>query len=270
LRPLCRRAATKNWNRAISLATIERSEKYMSILIAEDNSIQSQYLSQLYTSRFPEYAPVEVVADGAQAVGRAKKSKYDLIVLDIQMPHKNGVQAAREIWAAQPRARILFWSQFKDEIYLRELGRIVPPETVYGYLLKTASEEQLVSAARAVLLDEQCWIDREVRGLTTRAANPATSLTDNEYEALVDIALGLTDNAIARRRFLSRRGVQNRLSALYAKLGLDQETEEAALTSSESAPPSQTFNPRNRAVLMALLRGLINPTELAREADALN
>ena len=235
----------------------------MSILVAEDNAIQRQYLTQLYTDRFPEYAPVESVGEGDLAVAQARFLRPALIVLDIQMPGKNGIQAAREIWKENPKARILFWSQFKDEIYLRELGRIVPPDTVYGYLLKTASEEQLVSAARAVLVDEQCWIDREVRGLTTRAANPATSLTDVESEALLDIALGLTDNAIARRRFLSRRGVQNRLSALYTKIGVENEPE-------ETPSGGQTFNPRNRAVLTALLRGLINPAELAREAELLN
>ena len=238
----------------------------MTILIAEDNAIQREYLAQLYTARFPEYAPVCTAAEGSEAVVQARTLAPALIVLDIQMPGKNGIQAAREIWKHDPAARILFWSQFKDEIYLRELGRIVPPETVYGYLLKTASEEQLVSAARAVLIDEQCWIDREVRGLTTRAANPATGLTDTESEALLDIALGLTDNAIARRRFLSRRGVQNRLSALYTKLGVEQEQDEMPGSASGGG---QTFNPRNRAVLVALLRGLINPAELAREADAL-
>src|SRR5262249_29217602 len=108
----------------------------MSILIAEDNAIQREYLTNLYAVRFPEFGPVETVEDGAEAVTQAKRQLPDLVVLDIQMPGKNGIQAAREIWKAQPRARILFWSQFKDEIYLRELGRIVPPETVYGYLLK--------------------------------------------------------------------------------------------------------------------------------------
>ncbi|HZP84673.1 MAG TPA: hypothetical protein VFB21_23760, partial [Chthonomonadaceae bacterium] len=74
---------------------------------------------------------------------------------------------------------------------------------------------------------------------------------------------------IARRRFLSRRGVQNRLSALYMKLGIDQEQEEDGAAGAAN-PAGQTFNPRNRAVLVALLRGLINPTELAREARTLS
>lgn len=243
----------------------------MSILIAEDNAIQRQYLANLYTAKFPEYGPVVSVGNGDEAVTCANAAPPDLIVLDIQMPGKNGIQAAKEIWAANPEARILFWSQFKDEIYLRELSKSMPAETVYGYLLKTANEEQLISAARAVLVDEQCWIDREVRGLTSRAVNPSTALTDTEYEALIDIALGLTDNTIARRRFLSRRGVQNRLSALYAKLGVDNEEEEVGghIAGPNQANSGQVFNARNRAVLVALLRGLVNSTELSREAEEL-
>lgn len=240
----------------------------MAILIAEDNAIQRQYLAQLYTARFPEYGPVVSVSTGDEAVSCARSAQPDLIVLDIQMPGKNGIQVAKEIWSTHPQARILFWSQFKDEIYLRELSKCMPPDTVYGYLLKTATEEQLISAARAVLIDEQCWIDREIRGLTSRVVHSNTALTDTEYEALIDIALGLTDNTIARRRFLSRRGVQNRLSALYAKLGVENEEAELSHLGGPNAT-GQVFNARNRAVLVALLRGLINAAELAREAEEL-
>ena len=76
---------------------------------------------------------------------------------------------------------------------------------------------------RAVLVDEQCWLDREIRAVQSRAASHISGITDIEYEALLDIALGLTDRAIARRRYLSERGVQNRLRELYAKLGIDLE-----------------------------------------------
>ena len=61
-----------------------------------------------------------------------------------------------------------------------------------------------------------------------QATDRQTGLTDVEYEALVDIALGLTDQAIAHRRFLSRRGVTSRLHALYSKLGVEQHQLETA------------------------------------------
>ena len=79
---------------------------------------------------------------------------------------------------------------------------------------------------------------------------------------LIDIALGLTDNVIAKRRYLSRRGVQSRLKSLYQKLNirgiLDHDTD------------SEVMNPRSRAVAIALQRGLINSEELAREEQELS
>jgi DNA-binding NarL/FixJ family response regulator len=87
-------------------------------------------------------------------------------------------------------------------------------------------------------------------------------LSDIEFEALVDISLGLTDNLIAQRRYLSRRGVQSRLNSLYGKLGLD-------LEQFQSDKVGDAFNLRNRAVSVALRRGLINAFELEHEEEEL-
>jgi DNA-binding NarL/FixJ family response regulator len=145
---------------------------------------------------------------------------------------------------------------------VRELARIVPAETVYGYVLKSSSDERLVAALRAVLIDEQCWIDPEIRTIQSRATNRASGLTDIEHEALIDISLGLTDKAIARRRYLSERGVQNRLRELYAKLSIDIEQ-------IVDERWGNTYSPRSRAISIALQRGLVNSDEIARENEAL-
>ena len=79
-----------------------------------------------------------------------------------------------------------------------------------------------------------------------------------EYEVLIDIALGLTDNLIAQRRYLSRRGVQNRLQSLYSKLGVEQEKLVDSLS-------GEGINMRARAVAIALHRGLINAFELKQD-----
>jgi DNA-binding NarL/FixJ family response regulator len=140
------------------------------------------------------------------------------VLMDIRMPEMAGIEVARQVWSECPSTRIIFWSHFADEVYVRELHKIVPPQTVYGYLLKNCTDEKLVSAIQAVVQDEQCVIDREVRGVDSRSQNKITGLSDAEYEVLIDIALCLTDQAIAARRFLSRRGVTNRLRNLYDKL----------------------------------------------------
>jgi DNA-binding NarL/FixJ family response regulator len=231
-------------------------------VIAEDMAFQRDYLRAMLEDNFADAGPIIETDNGQTAVELALKNKPQLIVLDIKLHGLSGVRAAREIWAELNLARIIFWSQFKDEIYVRELARIVPNETVYGYVLKTSPDERLVAALRAVLLDEQCWIDPEVRTVQSRAISRMSGLSDIEYEALIDIALGLTDKAIARRRYLSERGVQNRLRELYAKLGVDIEQ-------IVDERWGNTYSPRSRAISVALQRGLINADELARENQSL-
>jgi DNA-binding NarL/FixJ family response regulator len=229
----------------------------MKTLIVEDNTAQREHAERLLRERLPQALPLATAADGAQALERARREKPELLLLDIQLPGASGIDIARSLWKEQPQTRIVFWSQFKDEIYIRRLAQIVPPETVYGYVLKSSPDEKLIQAVRAVLCDEQCWLDREVRGIQARAQSPS-ALTEAEYEALLDIALGLTDRGVARRRYLSRRGAQNRLHSLYTKLGVEREEE-----------PGSPFSPRNRAVFEGFRRGLINTDILAQENAAL-
>jgi DNA-binding NarL/FixJ family response regulator len=234
----------------------------MTILIAEDMAFQRDYLRAIISDHFAEAGPVIEAADGNTAVELALHHRPALAVFDIKLPGLSGVKAARQVWAQLKLSRIIFWSQYKDEIYIRELSRIVPSETVYGYVLKSSADEKLVAALRAVLIDEQCWIDPEIRTVQSRATNRISGLTDIEYEALIDISLGLTDKAIARRRYLSERGVQNRLRELYAKLSIDIEQIVDDRWGS-------TYSPRSRAISIAMQRGLINADELARENEAL-
>jgi DNA-binding NarL/FixJ family response regulator len=230
----------------------------MKTLIAEDNTAQREHVERVLRERVPQCLPLIAVADGAQALARAREGRPDLLLLDIQLPGASGIEIARAVWQERPDTRIVFWSQFKDEIYVRRLAQIVPAETVYGYVLKSSPDEKLVQAVRAVLCDEQCWLDREIRGVQARALQSPSALTEAEYEALIDIALGLTDRGIARRRYLSRRGAQNRLHSLYTKLGVEREEE-----------PGSMFSPRNRAVFEGLRRGLLNADVLTTENQAL-
>ena len=234
----------------------------MTILIAEDMAFQRDYLRAIITDNFVDAGPVIEASDGNSAVELALKHHPALAVFDIKLPGLSGVKAARQIWAQLRLSRIIFWSQYKDEIYIRELAHIVPGETVYGYVLKSSTDEKLIAALRAVLVDEQCWIDPEIRTVQSRATNRISGLTDIEYEALIDISLGLTDKAIARRRYLSERGVQNRLRELYAKLSIDIEQIVDERWGS-------TYSPRSRAISIAMQRGLINADELARENETL-
>jgi DNA-binding NarL/FixJ family response regulator len=231
------------------------------LVIAEDNPKDFEFLQQIIAD-WEDGFQVERAVNGLAALELALTQELPLVISDIQMPQMNGIDFAKALWARKPQARIVFWSQHKDEMYVRSLARIVPAETVYGYVLKSNPRERIESAMRTVLFDDQCWIDPEVRKVQGRTGSSQTALSDIEFEALVDISLGLTDNLIAQRRYLSRRGVQSRLNSLYGKLGLDQEQ-------FHSDKVGDAFNLRNRAVAVALRRGLINAFELEHEEDEL-
>src|SRR5688572_19705502 len=182
----------------------------MSILLAEGNPTHRRFARQLLEQHFPDAGPVREVADGAAAIQRALAERPALLVVDMDLPGVHGVDVARQVWAQAPDMKIIFWAHAADETCMRQTFRLIPPDTVYGYLLKSASADQFVHTVRGVLLEEQCIIARDLHRAYARAVDRATGLTNVEYEALVDIALGLTDQAIAHRRFLSRRGVTSR------------------------------------------------------------
>lgn len=223
------------------------------LIITDDNPRDRRYLAEVLQT----YTPINT-ANADEALAACKGIEEPWLVTDIQMPGPSGIELARHIWLQHTRARILFWTQHSDETYVRALAKLIPPETVYGYILKNNPAETLQRAAHAVFDECQCWIDPLVRKVQARSRDTLDALTDPEYDVLIDIALGLTDKAIAERRYLSRRGAQNRLQSLYAKLG-------ANLEPGTSAGGGELLNIRARAVTLALQRGLINAFELSRE-----
>lgn len=221
------------------------------IVVAEDNLRDRQFLQ----TTLADFALL-CARDGAEALTLIEGRDAPYVISDIQMPGRNGIELARQLWAQRPQARMLFWTQHDDEMYVRALAKIIPAETVYGYVLKDNPAETVRKAAYAVFVEQQCWIDPKLRAVHARTQHRGSALNDGEYAVLLDIALGLTDAAIAERHYLSRRGAQNRLKSLYVKLGVDETQADA-------------FNLRARAIGIALRRGLLNADELAREEERL-
>lgn len=233
----------------------------MQVLIVEDDPLHRTYLGEAIRAALPECNDVLEADNGSTGEKLARMHRSAHIVMDLQMSGRNGIEAARTIWKENPETRILFWSNYADEAYVRGVSRIVPEGAAYGYVLKSASDDKLRLALRSIFVEAQCVIDREVRGLQQKSLGHASGFSESEYEILIDIALGLTDRVIARRRNLSLRSVQNRLQQLYEKLGVYQDKGE---------PEEGRFNLRARAVTVALLRKLLNFSALERAEIDLN
>jgi DNA-binding NarL/FixJ family response regulator len=234
----------------------------MAILIAEDNVAQRRYLRELLEREFSSHAPVIEAADGEEAVALALKARPELCVLDIQMPRLSGVKAARAVWREFPAARIIFWTQFPDEIYINEIRKIlrtVEPQPAYGFIHKNNPESRFLRFVAAVLEDGADMIDPSFKDSFKRPL-----LTEFEAEALQYLALGLSNWAIARKCALSLRGVESRLATLYEKLFVS--TPEGT---PHEAYDKLAYNMRTRAFFESLRRGLINSDELEKAASDL-
>lgn len=230
----------------------------MSILIAEDNALQRQFLADILAGEFPDHTPIIEAEDGVSATEIALRKKPDLCILDIQMPKISGVKAARQIWQQNPATRIIFWTQFPDEVYINEIRRIVrtvKPQPVYGFIHKNNPEARLLRFVATVLEDGVDMIDPAFKDAFNRPL-----LTEFEAEVLRYLALGLSNWAIARKCTVSMRGVESRLAALYEKLFSGASDELLTCDYEKLA-----YNVRTRAIFEALRRELINPGELETE-----
>jgi DNA-binding NarL/FixJ family response regulator len=234
----------------------------MLVMVAEDDGLHRAFVRSTIERIWPGEAEVLEARDGEEAIAIAGRRQPPFVVLDLQLPKATGIDVARAIWSQRSNTHILFWSNFADESYVRGVARIVPPGSVYGYVLKSASEEGMRSALRGVFSEGHCIIDREVRGIQHRVQDRLEGLTDGEYESLIDVALGLTDKAIAARRGLSTRGAQARIRHLYEKIGI--------LAQADGSDTASIFNSRTRAIYLALARGLLNADDLRREQQRLD
>lgn len=211
----------------------------MRIAIVDDDPIVCQSLETILTAT----GTAEVLwtaNDGDTAVRRyfeTPASRPDVLLIDIQMPGTSGLDAAREILATDPAARILFLTTFEDQSYIAQAMGL----GAKGYLIK--QDVATVGPALQAVMAGQVVLGAEVLGkLTERTPNPADSddsrdtadsieglLGEREREITALVAEGLDNRDIAARLFLSEGTVRNRISAILDKLGLTNRTQLAIL-----------------------------------------
>jgi DNA-binding NarL/FixJ family response regulator len=199
-----------------------RKLETLRILIAEDHPLFRKGVISLLSS-VPDFEVIGEAKTGEEAVARAADLQPDVILMDLQMPEVNGIEATRRILQQSPNIRILMVTLFEDEdsvfMALRAGAR--------GYVLKDADEEEMVHAIRAVGKGEAIFSPNvATRMLSYFAASPPggappqafPTLTDREREILQLIAQGHPNPSIARQLSLSTKTIGNYVSNIFTKL----------------------------------------------------
>jgi len=208
------------------------------ILIADDHPVVREGLRSLIATK-PGMEVVGEAADGVEAVLMARSLQPDVILLDLVMPNKNGIEAIGEIKRENPEARILVLTSFAED------AKVFPAikAGALGYLLKDSSPQELLQAIRDVYRGRPS-LHPTVAGKLMRELDrpsqppPAEEpLTEREVEVLKLVARGLSNQEIAERLVISEWTVRTHVRNILHKLHLTS---------------------RTQATLYALRKGLVN------------
>ncbi|MGC8473095.1 MAG: response regulator [Candidatus Dormibacteria bacterium] len=177
------------------------------MLVADDHPVVRQGLCAMLEAE-PDLSVVADVGDGAAAVASTLDLQPDVVLMDVQMPGMDGIQALREILGRSPGTRVVMLTTFGHENYVVPSFRA----GAVGYLLKDVSRQELADSIRRVAGGESL--------LERPAPLPeAASISDRELEVLGLMAREMTNREIAQRLFLSEHTVKTHVSHILAKLG---------------------------------------------------
>jgi DNA-binding NarL/FixJ family response regulator len=198
------------------------------ILVADDHPIVLNGLRTVLDAQ-PDLEVVSQATDGEEAVERALADDIHLAILDISMPRKTGLQAAREITQRRPEVRVLMLSMHDNEEYLFEAIRA----GASGYVLKSAVDRDLVEACRSAMRGEPFLYPGGVRALMREYLERARAgeavhgelLTPREEEVVKLVAEAYTNDEIADMLVISKKTVERHRANILEKLGMRDRVE---------------------------------------------
>jgi two-component system, NarL family, response regulator NreC len=195
------------------------------VLIVDDHAVVRTGLRRVLDAE-PDIETVAEAPDAERAIFEAIESRPDVVLLDVMMPGKSGIEALPSLRQAVPDARVLILSMQDDPRYVREAF----DAGASGYVLKEAADTEVVDAVRAVASGEQyvhptlgarlVAADAEAR----RRAD-ADPLSEREREVLRLLALGHTNQEIASMLYISVRTAETHRAHIMSKLGLGSRAE---------------------------------------------
>jgi NarL family two-component system response regulator LiaR len=199
------------------------------VFLADDHAVVRKGLEALIEAQ-PDMVVAGTAVDGIEAVQQVLSSQPDVILLDLQMPRKTGLEALVEIKAAHPAARILILTSFSED----EMVFSAIKAGAIGYLLKDSSPQELMDAIRNVY-NGRSSLHPDIAYKVIQELNkppvgtPLTEepLTEREVVVLKLVARGLTNQEIADQLVVSERTVRTHISNILSKLQLANRTQAA-------------------------------------------
>jgi DNA-binding NarL/FixJ family response regulator len=197
------------------------------VLVADDHEVVRKGLKSLV--RGTDIKIVGEARTGEETLRLARTLNSHVVVLDVQMPDKDGIWTLAKLKADRPNLPVLMFSAFDNPAYV---ARAVATGA-NGYIIKSATRDELIQAVRAAAAGENTWtreVLRRVAGaLATprQAADVEVSLTQRENEVLKLLAQGATNNEIARSLGIGFETVKDHVQNIFRKIGATDRTQAA-------------------------------------------
>jgi len=197
------------------------------VMVVDDHPIVRQGVRSLL-SNYPDLTLVGEADSAAGALELAERVAPDVILLDIRMPGMSGVETARLLCRQCPGAKVLMLTSFDDQEYV--VGAL--QAGAHGYILKSASDETLVGAVRAVYRGERALsppvMERVVHQFTEYSRERASGFSHEERRILQLLAAGASNPKIAAELYLSETTVKRKLQDIFEKLEVTTRAQAAA------------------------------------------
>ncbi|MGD0855055.1 MAG: response regulator transcription factor [Dehalococcoidia bacterium] len=201
-------------------------------MICDDQAIVRDGLEMLLKLE-PDIEIIGLAEDGAKALDLVAREQPDLVLMDLKMPIKNGVEATRQIRNQYPQVKVLVLTTYDDDEWVFNAIQA----GASGYLLKDSPRDELIKAIRGTVAGKT-YVDPSVAGKILRQATSHQTqssmaiigkLTDREVDVLRMLARGLNNKDISQRLFLSEGTVRNHISSILAKLNVTDRTQAAVI-----------------------------------------
>ena len=203
------------------------------VLICDDQTVVREGLAAILGTD-PEIQVVGLASHGAEALDLVPQTEPDVVLMDLQMPVMNGVQATQRLRRAYPDIHVLVLTTYAEDQWVLDAVRA----GATGYLLKDTRRDELLDAIKGTV-QGRSYLDPAVAGTVmqaattpppTRQAEPLLDpFTEREQEILRLLVQGQNNPEIARRLHLAKGTVRNYVSVIFQKLGVSDRTQAAVV-----------------------------------------